>query len=136
MLLEAQGSRRVVSTYGSHATTLSDLASGQWYSKYVGYAITHDIVSGYPDGSFKPLDTVDTAEFLKMFSLVYELELDLSYDYLDVSEDDWFAPYVGLVSEYDLMLEEDACTLNPGRELTRYDVAIALYQYDMNSGSF
>jgi hypothetical protein len=128
MLLEASD-QSVSEALASKAGTLSDLATDQWYSKYVGFALDAGIISGYPDGTFRPVNTVNKVEFLKMFNQSFDLELNQPYSYLDVLEEDWFAQYVGAVEKYDLMLEYSALYLQPDEKLTRYDVSVALYQY-------
>jgi len=128
MLIEG-AKKEAKDSLSSRASNLSDLQTDQWYSKYVGFALGHGIVRGYPDGTFKPLQTVNKAEWLKMFALTFGLTQNLGYSFLDVSADDYFAPYAGLEPYYNLMLADSAKYLNPGENLTRYDVAVALYQY-------
>ena len=105
-----------------------DVLDGQWYTKYVVTAADKGIISGHPDGTFRPANTVNTAEFLKMLSLTFGLQLNLSYSYFDVSSQDWFAPYAGIAETYDLFPGRSAY-LNPSDSLTREEVAIAIYQY-------
>jgi polyhydroxybutyrate depolymerase len=38
----------------------------EWYAKYICYAKDHGIISGYPDGTFKPSQNVTMVEALKM----------------------------------------------------------------------
>ena len=62
------------------ATAFSDVASNHWASGYINYCTEMGIVNGYPDGTFKPNQQVNFAEFVTM--LVRALGLDtgsLSY---------------------------------------------------------
>lgn len=108
-----------------------DVLDGQWYTKFVVTAANDGIINGYPDGTFKPADQVNTAEFLKMFSLTFGLQLNMSYSYSDVSASDWFAQYAGIALKYNLFPERTS-KLNPDTSLTRQDVAVAIYQYLSN----
>jgi len=108
-----------------------DVLDGQWYTKFVVTAANKGIISGHPDGTFLPADTVKTAEFLKMLSLTFGLQLNLSYSYADVSAQDWFAPYAGIGEKYELFPGRSTY-LNPGDPLTREEVAVAIYQYLQN----
>lgn len=47
----------------------SDVAPGAWYFQCVGELSASGVVSGYPDGSFKPAGTVTYAEALKLILL-------------------------------------------------------------------
>jgi hypothetical protein len=107
----------------------SDVIDGEWYVPYVMTAANEGIISGYPDGSFKPADTVNTAEFLKMLTLAFDLEEGISYTYSDVPDDAWFAKYAGLAEFYDLFPERGSGLLYPDQDMTRKEVAIAIYQY-------
>lgn len=108
-----------------------DVLDGEWYTKFVVYAAEQGIINGYPDGLFRPANTVNTAEFLKMLSLTFGLEENLSYSYTDVDSEDWFSPYAGTAEKYELFPER-VSSLNPSQDLTRSEVAIAIYQYLQN----
>ncbi len=105
-----------------------DVKEGEWYVKYVIDAADLGIISGYPSGNFKPAQTVNTAEFLKMLSKTFDLGEDLPQDFADVDPDDWFASYAGNVPEWDLFPDRDPAFLEPAREMTRGEVAVALYR--------
>jgi len=108
-----------------------DVLNDQWYTKYVMVAAIKGIISGYPDGTFKPANTVNTAEFLKMLTITFGLEENQTYTYLDVNSTDWFARYAGTAEKYELFPDRTNYLL-PGKELTRKEVAIAIYQYLTN----
>lgn len=56
------------------------------------------VLSGYPDGSFKPEAKVTRAEFIKMLSaaLIKENGDKAVPQYVDVADDVWYKPYVEL----------------------------------------
>ena len=64
-----------------------DIAADAWYSRYVCLAKKRGIVSGYPDGMFRPENTVNYAEALKMLGELY--------GYTAYTEPDapWYAVY-------------------------------------------
>ena len=51
----------------SGATKFSD-ASDDWYSKAVNYVVGKGLISGYPNGTFKPNESITRAEFAQMIS--------------------------------------------------------------------
>lgn len=106
-----------------------DVLDGEWYVKYVIKAEELGIVNGYPDKLFRPANTVNTAEFLKMLTKTFGLDENLPYNYEDVQTYDWFKPYAGTAQKFELFPDRDPDYLEPARELTRSEVAIALYRY-------
>lgn len=70
------------------ADCFPDVSKDEWFAKYVCLAKKRGMVSGYPDGEFKPGRSVNYAEALKILSELY--------DYVAFSADDepWYAGYV------------------------------------------
>jgi len=108
-----------------------DVKEGKWYTKYVITSAILGVIDGYEDGTFKPGNTVNTAEFLKMLTLAFDLETDLEYSYRDIEEGSWYEQYVGIAEKYDLFPKRKN-NLKPDKLLTRTEVAIAIYQYLIN----
>ena len=108
-----------------------DVKDGEWYVSYIVTAADKGIISGYPDGTFRPQNTVNTAEFLKMLTLTFGLSENLAYSYTDVKSDDWFASYAGTAQKYKLFPDRTT-NLYPKQNLTRKEVAVAIYQYLLN----
>lgn len=113
-------------------STFEDIAGDEWFAKYVITAKKENIINGYPDNKFRPGHTVNTAEFLKMLSKALNTEKNIPHDYTDVKTNDWFNIYAGLAKKYDLFPENKTKKLNPAKNLTRKEVAIAIYQYLKN----
>ncbi len=53
------------------ASCFPDVQKADWFSRYVCLAKTRNVVGGYPDGMFRPANTVNYAEALKMLSNLY-----------------------------------------------------------------
>jgi len=105
-----------------------------WYAKYVCYAEAQDWVSGYPDGTFRPGNTVNKVEALKILFNVYEAGLtegakvsQLSYPDLDVNA--WYAIYVWKASNLGILEETPGDDFVPTEGRTRGDMAEELYRY-------
>lgn len=109
----------------------SDVVDGQWYTPFVMTCSEHEIINGYPDGSFRPADPVNTVEFLKMLNLAFGVPINLPFSYADVPSSAWYASYAGIAETYDLFPDRTS-HLYPARELTRNEVAVAIYQYLKN----
>ncbi len=72
----------------SAANCFPDVKSSDWFSSYVCYAKAEGIIGGYPDGTFKPGNSINLAEAAKI--LVNTLSVDLSSD----SGGDWYEVYL------------------------------------------
>lgn len=105
-----------------------DVPLNVWFTPFVTFAYKMGIINGYPDATFKPAQTVNTAEFLKMISLTFGTELNVEHTYIDVSEDDWFNQYAGVAAKYELFPRRVQYRLYPEMLLTREEVAIAMYK--------
>ena len=118
-----------------------DVKSGEWYEKFVMEAAERGILNGHPDGTFRPADAVNTVEFLKMLTKTFNLS-NLKHPYLDVPDSAWYAPFVGIAAPkdwseykngYDLFPNTRSPNrLQPAQNLTRNEVAVAIYQFLKN----
>lgn len=108
-----------------------DLSKNQWYWNYVWKATDLWIVSWYDDWSFKPLNNITRAEFLKLFSKTFELDNYWYCPFSDVYDTDWFFKYCWRVKAYNLFpwIWEDY--LKPWENITRNDITVAIYKYLM-----
>lgn len=123
ILLSRYGSVRNI----SNNNVFSDVENGSWYERYVMDAEARDILQGYSDGTFRPANSVNTVEFLKILSNTFSLEQDLPHSFRDVIRNSWYERYVGVVPVYNLFPGRNMY-LKPASSLTREDVAIALYR--------
>jgi polyhydroxybutyrate depolymerase len=90
------------------ATSFPDM-DGRWfrYREAVEYLRKQGIVGGYEDGTFKPTQTINRAELLKLiFAGKSKVTPSQRRCFSDVNPDAWYAPYVctakqrGIVSGY------------------------------------
>ena len=87
-----------MSTTAIAASAFSDLEENsaedvvaRWYDA--------GLISGYPDGTFKPDEAVTRAQFAKIISDLFVLD-DTDAEFADVSKDAWYCPYVEKASKY------------------------------------
>src|SRR6185295_10570076 len=57
----------------------------EWFAKYVCLAKSEGIVGGYPDGTFKPNQSINFVEASKMLTLAYKQQV--------ASSGDWYEGY-------------------------------------------
>ncbi len=99
----------LLSAAPAHAedTAFSDVETGAWYESYLEkLAVLPGIISGYPDGTFRPDDTVSRGEFLKMAICAAQVTI---YSYTtDTSRDSihWAGRYYTLAQEDNLLVAD------------------------------
>lgn len=107
-----------------------DTSVNQWYANYVATAFNSSIVGGYPDQTFKPGNTVNRAEFLKMLLAATDVKLEgnVSEDvFSDVSKTAWYAPYVKYAKDKNL-IDANSSFFKPEEGMTRSEVAEIIYR--------
>ncbi len=132
------GMKAEVPSSGSFELRFEDTSVGEWYAPYLVYALGVNVVSGYPDGTFKPENTVNKAEFAKMLVLALragETALPEDGDAAsprfavanDVTAEDWFAVYVAYLLDKGYIDLIDG-KFFPAEPMDRARVAEAIYR--------
>lgn len=116
------------------STSFKDIATADWFAKYVETAKTLGIVNGNPDGTFAPGRNVNKVEFLKMLLLTYEVKF-VNYQppekplYPDATDSkQWFVPYLDFAKNVNLISPNSAGNIEPSKDLTRGEVAEIIYK--------
>ncbi len=109
------------------ADSFSDISS-HWAKANVEYMVDKEIISGYPDGTFRPDNTVTRAEFIKMLDATFGLTETAAISFSDVSNSQWYYPYIQQAAAQGYLLNYGS-TLNPNGELTREEAAALLARY-------
>ncbi len=78
------------------AAAYTDVPADHWAYEAIMSTTMHNWFSGYPDGSFRPDDTITRAEAIKVFVMAKGLELSSVSEssFYDVDPGAWYAPYV------------------------------------------
>ena len=108
---------------GNKSEKFSDI-SDSWAKGYIETLSGKNVISGFPDGTFRPDDTVTRAELSKMICSLLGLSGgDISGKFADVSAADWFYPYVAACADKGIVTGYDGC-FEPGGAITREDCAV------------
>ncbi|MDD5055306.1 MAG: S-layer homology domain-containing protein [Candidatus Peribacteraceae bacterium] len=102
----------------------------QWFAPYVCYAKEKDWVAGYSDGTFRPEQSVNTVEAIKMILNAQGITAVASATdntYSDVDDTAWYAPYVETANGKGL-LETARGKLGIAARMTRGGVAETIYR--------
>lgn len=98
------------------------------------------VISGRPDGSFGPEDTINRAEIAKMFVVISDLQVGNfpSYDvFYDLEEDAWYEAFVKIAAYNELITGYSDGSFQPERGVTRAEflaVAQRAYNLEVNTG--
>lgn len=63
-----------------------DVAATDWYAPFVCEGYARKMIRGYPDGTFRPLQTINLAEAAKI--------VVAGFGYVEPAEDPWYRPYI------------------------------------------
>ena len=121
----------VAPTAGAATPGFSDMA-GHWAADVVTQAATLDLVSGYPDGSFRPDNLVTRAEFVKLALRVRALSLTPGTAGFGDVDGHWVATQgylqaavrAGLIVPSDYGPAGTVPAFEPDRPITRQEVAV------------
>ena len=105
-----------------------DLSPVHWcYDKIIDFE-KKGYVDGYEDGTFRPDKTITRAEFVKIVNnfFGYELENEAKTEFVDVSEDDWFMPYVNEAVERGYIEGYEDDTFRPEEPIRRQEATVIL----------
>ncbi len=109
----------------------SDTLASEWYSKYLLKAKELGIINGYPDGTFKPTQTVNLVENLKMLINAHNINLDTisvpENPFADAFKDQWYAKFVEYAKEHHWITGDAQNMIYPSQGMTRGKLAQLLY---------
>lgn len=80
----------------------SDVPKNHWAFSYIAEMVDKGVVSGYPDGLFRPGNLVKRGEFAKIMVNASGLKptAALHTSFADVSLTDWYCPYIETAKTY------------------------------------
>jgi hypothetical protein len=109
---------------------LEDVQESDWFFPYVSTAVSKGILNGYDDGTFRPGQTVNRAEALKMLTLAAEVSLEesASVPYVDVDDEAWFAPYASYAWQWNLEPVQTDGLWHPEHDMSRANMSELVYR--------
>ncbi|SHH08919.1 Listeria/Bacterioides repeat-containing protein, partial [Anaerosphaera aminiphila DSM 21120] len=91
-------------------------------------------IKGYEDGTFRPKENMTRAEVAAIFTRLKtngaEPNVTSNLAYSDVNSTDWYAKYVGYVTENNLMKGYEDGTFRPEEKITRAEFVTAIARYN------
>lgn len=111
---------------GMYQASFPDVDSDAWFNKYIGYLEDKDVLSGYEDGTFRPMDTITRGEISAVIARAQRYDL-ISYNgiFTDVTENDWANDYIETLADKNIVSGYEDGTFGPYSPLTRAE-AVAI----------
>ncbi len=111
-------------------SSFPDVQTTDWFFNYVQTAKSYDWLSGYPDGTFKPGNTINRAEAAKIMANAFGFNIPAQG-----SNETWSDPYFKALSNngllaYGTTLQNLGASENP----TRAEIAEQVYRFLVKSG--
>lgn len=130
IILNAAG---IDSTTAGRVANFSDIDITQWYMPYLNMAYDLGVVEGYVDGTFKPAQTVNLVENLKILLASYKVDLSevtvTGNMFADAYADQWYAKYVQYAKDKKLIEGDAENNVYPGQGMTRAKWAEVAYRF-------
>jgi hypothetical protein len=122
-----------IPTNEDYLVIFKDVTKNDWFFPYVMSAQKAGIISGEKDGRFRPNDTINLAESLKIMSVAYKVELptvDKSKSvFADVPGSVWYAQYALYAKDKNILLMDEYGQVHASTPLTRGRFAEIMYRF-------
>lgn len=112
----------------------TDVPGDSWFAPYVAWAAQTGLIdTPAGEGTFRPGDSISRAEISKLLLKAFNVNLaehEITLDPLaDVPADAWFAPFVNLLAQLQVMqVEEGTNNILPAQTVTRQELARFLFR--------
>lgn len=109
-----------------------DVDSNLWFAIYVTSAKKLGLIQGYADGTYKPTQFVNKAEFIKIAMLAQSYyqqptsNESATSQFTDLSANEWYVPYITFALEKDFL--DKVSKLSPTAGMTRGEAALIIYR--------
>ena len=74
--------------------------NGHWAEDTINKWKDEGVITGYPDGTFKPDNPVTRGELAKIITSAFDLQEKSVLEYADLDSSEWYYPYVECADQY------------------------------------
>ena len=122
---------KTTNVYTLKATTadqFSDVDTDDWYYNNVMRAVELGILSGYTDGTFRPMNNITRRDFAIMLaqSLGHDNDEEATSPFKDVADTDYGVSSIAYLYENEITVGDSNGNFNPDANITRQEAAIML----------
>ena len=110
------------------ADQFSDVDTNDWYYNNVMRAVELGILSGYTDGTFRPMNNITRRDFAIMLaqSLGHDNDEEATSPFKDVADTDYGVSSIAYLYENEITVGDSNGNFNPDANITRQEAAIML----------
>ncbi len=111
----------------STQVSFSDISQNFWARDFIAELARQDIITGFPDGQFRPNEPVTRAQFAAMIRKAFEkTKVRNAINFRDVSTSYWAYNAIREAYEMGFLDMASGSEFNPNQSLTRLQVMVAL----------
>ncbi|WP_054025999.1 S-layer homology domain-containing protein [Bacillus sp. FJAT-28004] len=101
-----------------------------WAKEAIAKLAEQQIITGYPDGTFKPNNHMNRAEYAAVVYRLMGLKTSTgnSPSFTDVGSDKWYTKYVTELSDAGIINGFEDGTFRPNQDMTREEAFVILYR--------
>ena len=131
LVVDVNGSYAITNPYwvvgeGSGAN-FDDINADAWYAPYVKALVEEEVITGYPDNTFRPENNVTRAEFAKMvYKYAPKAEETKDVEFKDVTNDKWYYESVMYMAENGYINGYPDGTFKPDANISRAEICTIL----------
>ncbi len=103
-----------------------DVKSSFWAYPSIQYLNTRGLIKGYPDGTFKPNNTITRAEAATIIARALDLKKTTNPSFKDVKSTHYAYNEIAAVAEKGILTGREAGSFSPDGKLTRAEMATIL----------
>ena len=111
--------------YTPMSNNFSDVTTG-WYAQAVSYLASRSIVTGYPDGTFRPNAPITRAELTAVMSRFFDLSDGTLHSFTDVNDNHWAVRYIINAVNRGWVIGFEDDTFRPDNSTTRAEAVTML----------
>lgn len=108
--------------------SFSDMADDHWAMNAVCNLVEKGVLSGYPDGSFKPESNITRSEFVKMIATAFNITGVSELPFEDVESSAWYADYLKAAYKNGIISGVSSSHFMPDSYITREDACLIIYR--------
>ena len=125
----------LVQSLQSKVALFPDLRTNYWYSESIQYIFDQGVVTGYPDGTYRPSATITRADAITMIGRALDMKTDSSRHYFkDVKTDSYAAGYINKAYELGYIKGMPNGSFQPEAPIKRGDMAVIMKRvFDLTS---
>jgi hypothetical protein len=107
------------------AKPFSDVLKSDWYEEAITHAAAAGVISGYPDGSFKPNDNLTRMETAVLLAHAVNGQVIVTGNssFTDIHDNEWGAAILGWMENQGLISGYPDGSFKPDRPITRAEFA-------------